>query len=64
VHPFGLNFYDCRGLLTFYHFVIASYINVLGAALIRPFHIEDEAFLPHLITATGVESEIVIKVEP
>jgi hypothetical protein len=37
---------------------------VLGAALIRPFHIEDEAFLPHLVTATGVESEIVIKVEP
>lgn len=38
--------------------------NVLGAALFRPFHIEDEAFLPHLVTATGVESEIVVKVEP
>lgn len=39
--------------------------NVLGAALFRPYHIiEDEAFFPHLVTATGVESEIVIKVEP
>ena len=38
--------------------------NVLGAALFRPYHIGDEAFLPHLVTATGVESEIVLKVEP
>jgi hypothetical protein len=34
----------------------------LGAALFRPYHIEDEAFLPHFVT--GVESEIVFKVEP
>lgn len=38
--------------------------NVLGAALFRPYHIEDEAFLPHLVTVAGVESEIVLKVEP
>lgn len=42
----------------------SRYSDVMGAALFRPFHIDDETFLPHLVTATRVESEIVIKVEP